>query len=130
MMSTGKKKTLWAFVGIVAAVLAVATIVAGLVAPGFAYSTFDTLLIVLLAVGAALGILSFVLPLDFLPLLTTAVFGCAFGRAIYRAAPVIADKANNISFQGGSFAMVVVYLTLIGVACLILIVSCFQRETK
>ena len=84
----------------------------------------------LLGVGAATGILGFLFPLDFMPLVTAALFGCALGRTVFRAAPVIADKANNINFQGGSFTMVVVYLCLIGVACLLLIVSCFQRETK
>ena len=130
MAKTGEKRTIWAYFGIVAAVLAVATIAAGLIAPGFAYSTFDSMVIIFLAVGAAVSLLSFFSGLDFLPLIAAAVLGCAFGRIIYRAAPVIADKANNISFQGGSFEMVMVYIALTGAAAILMIIACFNREVK
>ena len=128
MAAKENKRTPWAFLPLIAAVLALATIVIGLIAPGFAYSTFDTPLIIMLAAGILGSILCFLVRLDFLPLLTAAVYGCAFGRVLYRAAPVIADKANNISFQGGNFETVVLYIALTGLACILMIVACFHRE--
>lgn len=130
MADTGRKRGILSYLNFAAALLALATIIAGLAAPGFAYSTFDTMLIIILAASIVVSVLSFFVPLGFLSLLAAALHGCAFGRTIFCAGPVIADKVNNISFQGGSFAMVVVYLTLTGIACVLMIVSCFLSEVK
>jgi hypothetical protein len=125
-----KKNTVWAYLGLVCAALALATIVAGLVAPGFAHSTFDTILIVLLLFGIVAAVLNFFLNWDFLPLVAAAFYGCGLGRIIFRGAEVIADKANNINFVGGSFEMVMVYIILMVLACVIAIVCCFRQNKK
>ena len=42
--------------------------------------------------------------------------------------PVVVDKINNISFQGGNFNSVAVYMVMMLIACVLSFIACFIKK--
>lgn len=125
-----QNRTFWFYLAFVPMALAIATIVAVAVKPGFAYGNFDSLTVIFLAVGIALQVVSVFWDQDFVPVLATAMYGCGLGRIIENGGSVIADKMNNISFVGGDFNMVALYIGLMLLCCVIMVICCFASQRK
>ena len=84
MMSTLKNKTVWFYVGVSSVIFALTTIIWGLVQPGFARKTFDTLVIVFLALGIAAEIANTFLNFKFMPIIPV----------LFYVSPIIAHRSS------------------------------------
>lgn len=125
-----ENRTIWFYLSFAAMALALATIIAASVKPGFAYGNFDSLTVVFLALGIAVQIAALFWEQDFMPVAATALYACGLGRIIENGGSVIADKLNNISFVGGNFDMVALYIALMLVCCAVMVVCCFMPQRK
>ena len=108
-----KNKGLYAWLIAVSTVLAVITLILGSTQKAMTTNyNFSMPLIVVMAVSIVVGVLTFFLDFDFLPLLASVLFSVSFGMIFDQGLPVVVDKINNISFQGGNFSQVALYLAL------------------
>lgn len=127
MLTRLKRKGIGFYLELVAAVLAIVTLILGLNGQALLNNTnFGVEMIVVVVLGAVLAIASLFLDFNFWGLLPAVCYFVAFGLVINGGAAVIMDKINNVVYSGGNFDSVVLYLGLLGAACLLSIVACFS----
>lgn len=130
-MNLVKNKGLYFYLLLLAAILSMITVVLG--ATQHAMTTnmnFSTRLIIALVAGIVLVIANLFVDFDFWPLLPAVCFFLSFGMILNEGLPVVVDKINNISFQGGKFELVAAYLAMMAVASILGIVSCFIKKKE
>ncbi len=126
-----KKKGFYYILMIVAAVLILITAVMGATQKAMTKSVgFSLPLIISLIAGAVLVLADGFLKLDFLPLLASALFSIGFGMILNEGLPVIVDKINDISYQGGNFPLVMTYVGMAFAACTLSFAACFIKKER
>jgi hypothetical protein len=124
-----KKKELYAYLIGAGAILSLVTVVLG--ASQKAMTTnynFSTPLIIVMVAAIVIGIMNFFLNFDFLPLVASVLFSVSFGMIFDQGLPVVVDKLNNITFQGGKFEQVALYMILMLTACILSFIACFIKK--
>lgn len=84
--------------------------------------TFSLITFFAVLAGAAVAIAGAFLKLDFLPMITAALYGVGLGMHLYLGLPTLSDVLNEVNFVGGNPTMVIVFgiLFFIGlVACIV-----------
>jgi hypothetical protein len=128
-MTRIKQKGLYYVLQLVASLLALVTLILGATQQAMTTNqNFSTGLMVALAVGIVLVVANLFVDLDFWPLLPSVSFFLGLGMIVNEGLPVVVDKINNISFQGGNFEMVAAYLVMMLVASVLSIIACFVKE--
>lgn len=131
MIGILKNKSIGCYLELLAAVLAIVTVIMG--ATGNALlnnASFDAFMIVIMSLGAVLAIAGFFVKFDFWLLLPAICFFIGFGMIVNGGAAVIMDKINNVVYSGGNFNAVVSYLIMMGVSCILSIVACFMKSKR
>lgn len=85
---------------------------------------------VLLLVGFAAQIVFTFVPVRFAHIVPLALYTASLGVIINLIAPAIADQANGVHYQGGSFGMCMFYLIAAFVVVGVCIASGFFAQTK
>lgn len=128
-MSFLKKKNLYSWLLVISAVLIAVTAVLGATQKAMTTNTNFTLpLILVLTAGAAIALCNLFTRLDFMPLLASVLFSVGFGMIFSQGLPVIVDRLNNISFQGGNFSFVAMYMVMTLIACVLSFIACFIKK--
>ena len=128
-MSFLNKKALYSWLLAIGAVLIVVTTVLGATQKAMTTNTNFTLpLILVLAAGAAAALSNLFIRLDFMPLVTSFLFSAGFGMIFSQGLPIIIDRLNNISFQGGNFSCVAAYMIMAFIACVLSFIACFIKK--
>lgn len=126
-----KKRGLYYFFLLVASVLALVTVILGATQKAMTTNyNFSLPLIVVMVVGIIVVVINLFLDLDFLPLLASVLYSVGFGMIIDQGLPVIVDKINNISFQGGNFNSVAAYVAMMTGACILCFAACFIKKKE
>lgn len=126
-----KKKGLYSYLLILAAILALVTVILGVTQKAMTTNyNFSTPLIIVMAAGVVVAAASLFVKFDFMPLLVSILFSVGFGMIIDQGLPVIVDKINNISFQGGNFNSVAAYVAMMAVACILCFIACFTKKRE
>ena len=114
-----------------AAVLALVTVIMGATQKAMTLNVnFSLQLILSLSAAVTVAILRFFANFDFLPLAMSVLLSAGFGMIRNEGLPVIVDKINDISFQGGNFPLVMTYVIMSFAACLLSIIACFLKKRK
>lgn len=130
-MKLFKKKGLYCWLLVLAAVLALVTVVLGATQKAMTTNyNFSLPLTIVMAVGIVVVIVNLFVNFDFIPLLVSVLFSVGFGMIIDQGIPVIVDKINNISFQGGNFGSVAAYVAMMAVACILCFIACFTKKRE
>ena len=128
-MNLLKKKGLYFYLLVLAAILSAVTLALGATQKAMTTNlNFSLGLIIALAVGIVLVLANLFVNFDFWPLLPAVCFFVSFGMIVNEGLPVVVDKINNISFQGGNFTQVAAYLVMMVIASILGIVSCFVKK--
>ena len=85
---------------------------------------------VLLLAGFAAQIVFTFVPVRFAHIVPLALYTASLGAIINLIAPAIADQANGVHYQGGSFGMCMFYLIAAFVVVGVCIASGFFAQTK
>ena len=85
---------------------------------------------VLLLAGFAAQIVFTFVPVRFAHIVPLALYAASLGVIINLIAPAIADQANGVHYQGGSFGMCMFYLIAAFVVVGVCIASGFFAQTK
>ena len=125
-----ENRTVWFYISFLPVLLAIVTLIAVAVKPGFAYGNFDIATVIFLAFGIAVQIAALFWEQDFMPVVATGLYACGLGRIIENGGSVIADKMNGISYVGGDFTMVALYIVLMFICCLCMVACCFLPQRK
>ena len=124
-----KKKGLYSWLIVVGAVLALITVVLGATQKAMTTNyNFSQPLIIVMIAAVVVGALNFFLDFDFLPLLASVLFSVSFGMIFDQGLPVVVDKLNNITFQGGKYEQVAFYMVMMLIACVLSFVACFNKK--
>ncbi len=124
-----KKKELYAYLIGAGAILSLVTVILG--ASQKAMTTnynFSNPLIIVMVAAIVIGIMNFFLNFDFLPLVASVLFSVSFGMIFDQGLPGVVDKLNNITFQGGKFEQVALYMILMLTACILSFIACFIKK--
>ena len=114
-----------------AAVLILVTAIMGATQKAMTKSVgFSIPLIISLAAGVAVVVIDAFTSFDPLPLIASALFSVGFGLILYEGLPVVVDKINDISYQGGNFSLVMTYLVIAFIACVISFAACFLKKNE
>ena len=125
-----KKRTVWFYLEILAALLMIVAIIIGWTTKGLVKNTFSVSIVVFAVIGILIEILYQFLNLEFLPLIVTIMYAFVFGIIGNQGSYVISDHINGVSFLGGNYAMVLQCLTLTGIGLLLSIVALFHNQKK
>lgn len=126
-----KKKGLYSYLLVLAAILALVTVILGATQKAMTTNyNFSLPLIIVMAVSVVAAAANLFVRFDFMPLLTSILFSVGFGMIIDQGLPVIVDKINNISFQGGNFQSVAAYVAMMAVACILSFIACFTKKRE
>ena len=130
-MSFLKSRGLYSWLLVVSAILALITVILGATQQAMTTNyNFSTPLIIVMAVGVVGAIVNLFLRLDFMPLLASILFSVGFGMIFDQGLPVVVDRINNISFQGGNFNSVAAYMAMMLVACILSFIACFIKKRE
>lgn len=130
-MNMLKKKGAYYYLLLLATVLALVTVILGATQKAMTTNhNFSLPLIIVMVAGIVVVALSTFVNFDFIPLLVSILYSVGFGMIFNQGLPVIVDKVNNISFQGGNFNSVATYVAMMAVACLLCFVSCFLKKKE
>ena len=130
-MNFVKKRGLYSWLLVVSAILALITVILGATQQAMTTNyNFSTPLIIVMAVGVVVAIVNLFLRLDFMPLLASILFSVGFGMIFDQGLPVVVDRINNISFQGGNFNSVAAYMAMMLVACILSFIACFIKKRE
>lgn len=130
-MNLLKKRGLYYYLMLAAAVIALITVILGATQKAMTTNyNFSLPLIIVMVAGIVVVVLHLFIGLDFMPLLVSILFSAGFGMIIDQGLPVIVDKINNISFQGGNFNSVASYVAMMLAACALCFVSCFLKKRE
>lgn len=101
------------------------------IALDFGDRTFSLVTFFAVLVGAAAAIAHALLPkLEFLPLVSAALYGVGMGMHLYLGLPTLSDVVNEVNFVGGNPTMVIAF-GIIFLLCLVCAVaSCFLAQSK
>lgn len=128
-MNFVKKRGLYSWLLVVSAILALITVILGATQKAMTTNyNFSTPLIIVMVAGVVAAIVNLFLRLDFMPLLASILFSVGFGMIFDQGLPVVVDKINNISFQGGNFNSVAVYMVMMLIACVLSFIACFIKK--
>ena len=128
-MNILKKKGLYFYLLVLAAVLSAVTLALGTTQHAMTTNmNFSIGLIVVLAAGIVLVVANIFVNFDFWPLLPAVCFFASLGMIVNEGIPVVVDKINNISFQGGNFTQVAAFLGMMLAASLLGIIACFVKK--
>lgn len=134
LLSKLKTAGIGVWLGIGAGIIAFVCMIMGATGKALLDNTgFGADIIIFVIVGMLLSFAAFFFRFNFWQLIPTLFYSLAFGSVINGGAAVIMDKINNVVYSGGDFTSVVIYLVLLGVACVLSIVACFlnpSRETQ
>ncbi len=127
-----KNKSLGSWLCLIAAVLALITAVVFLntqaeaaplghadSAPGF-----------VLLLGAVAGLIFFLIPVRFAPLIEVLIYSIALRMVVVQLYFVFADIINKVTFAGGNAGLCVFYMAATFVVCLLTVIACFCKQTK
>ena len=130
-MSFLKSRGLYSWLLVVSAILALITVILGATQQAMTTNyNFSTPLIIVMAVGVVVAVVNLFLRLDFMPLLASILFSVGFGMIFDQGLPVVVDRINNISFQGGNFNSVAAYMAMMLVACILSFIACFIKKRE
>lgn len=130
-MKSLTKKGLYYFLLLIASVLALITVILGATQKAMTTNyNFSLPLIIVIVVGIVVVVLHLFLDFDFMPLIVSILYSVGFGMIIDQGLPVIVDKINSISFQGGNFNSVAAYVAMMAVACILCFVACFIKKKE
>ena len=130
-MSFLKSRGLYSWLLVVSAILALITVILGATQKAMTTNyNFSTPLIIVMVAGVVAAIVNLFLRLDFMPLLASILFSVGFGMIFDQGLPVVVDKINNISFQGGNFNSVAAYMAMMLVACILSFIACFIKKRE
>ncbi len=118
------------YVGLSSVVFALATIIAGLIQPGFAQKSFDWLVILFLGLGIAAQIATIFLRTKFASLMPIPFYAIAIGIIAHHGAPIVMDLIHKINFLNGNGRAVIVYAVLTLLCCIAAIIPCFTGTEK
>ena len=128
-MNTKQLKSADVLLLMIAAVLAVVTVILGATQKAMTLNTnFSVPLIASLAGGIVLTVIYVFSHVDFLCLLASVCFSAGFGMIINEGLAVVVDKINDISFQGGNFPQVAAYMVMMLLACVLSIIACLKGK--
>ncbi len=68
--------------------------------------------------------------LDFLPIVTCALFGVAFGHHLTVGLETLSDVWNGVNFVGGNATMATAFIIMFGIGAVAALVSAFMRENR
>lgn len=125
-----KKKTFAFYIGIIPMVLAIATIVYGLMTRGFIGETFPLSIVVALILAVIVGVITALFPAEWLPIVRSMAYSLGFGMVVKAGAPTLSDYFNGVNFMGGNLQNVCVCIALTGIAVVIGWVMLFLPENK
>lgn len=95
--------------------------------------TFSYVTFALILVGAAIEIVSVFFDykfLDFLPVVSCACYGIAFGMHLYLGLPTLSDRWNGVNFVGGNGDAVITFAILFGIGLVAALVACFMKRRR
>lgn len=125
-----KSKSITSYFGCVAAVLALVIIIVGPITRGFADRSFSNEVIAVLVIGIIAEIATFLTDTKAMPLVTAIIFAVGIGFIFMNAAPIVADRYNDLNFRNGDFNSVVVYLVLGSLMGITSVVACFGDKNE
>lgn len=124
-----KKRGLYYYLLLAASVLALITVILGATQKAMTTNyNFSLPLIIVMVVGIIVVVVNLFIDFDFMPLLASVLYSISFGMIFDQGLPVIVDKINNISFQGGNFNSVAAYIGMMLVACILCFAACFIKK--
>lgn len=124
-----KKRKLYAYLIAAGVILSLITVILGSSQKAMTTNyNFSTPLIIAMVAGIVVGVLNLFLDFDFLPLVASILFSVSFGMIFDQGLPVVVDKLNNITFQGGKFEQVALYMILMLTACILSFIACFVKK--
>lgn len=95
--------------------------------------TFSYVTFALILVGAAIEIVSVFFDykfLDFLPVVSCACYGVAFGMHLYLGLPTLSDRWNGVNFVGGNGDAVITFAILFGIGLVAALAACFMKRRR
>lgn len=115
---------------VLASILALITVIMGATQKAMTLNVnFSIPLILSLSAAVVTVAINCFVNWDFLPLVSSILLSLGFGMIVNEGLPVIVDKINDISFQGGSFPLVAAYTAMSMAACVLSFIACFiQKE--
>lgn len=81
-------------------------------------------------VGILLSLAALWVRFNFWQLMPVILYTVTFGLTVKSGINVRMDRFNDVVYSGGNFDMVVIYLVLLGVACILCIAACFINPTR
>lgn len=81
-------------------------------------------------VGILLSLAALWVRFNFWQLMPVILYTVTFGLTVKSGINVLMDRFNDVVYSGGNFDMVVIYLVLLGVACILCIAACFINPTR
>lgn len=123
-----KSKGIASYFGCGAAVLALAIAIIGPITRGFADRSFSNEVIAILVIGIIAEVATFLTNTKAMPLVTAIIFAVGVGLIFMNAAPIVADRYNDLNFRNGDFNSVVVYLVLGSLMGIASVVACFEDK--
>ena len=103
------------------------------IAADFGDRTFTVLTFVLILLGAIAEIIYALLDiklLDFIPVLSCALYGIAFGQLLMVGLETLSDVWNDVNFVGDNPTMAITFIVLFAIGTVAAIVAAFMKEDK
>lgn len=103
------------------------------IAADFGDRTFSVLAFVLILLGVAVEAAYVLLDIklfDFLPFVSCALFGVAFGHISMLGLETLSDVWNGVNFIGGNPSMAITFIVLFAIGTVCAVVAAFMRENK
>ena len=95
--------------------------------------TFSYVTFALILVGAAIEIVSVFFDykfLDFLPVVSCACYGVAFGMHLYLGLSTLSDRWNGVNFVGGNGDAVITFAILFGIGLVAALAAGFMKRRR
>ncbi len=125
-----EKKTLWSYLALLGAVVALVAMIHGIVTKPLVYDTYGALIIIMFVLGIAAAIANFITDIKVLPLITVICFSVSLMAIIYYAVEVAGDYFNNVFLFGGHYPAIVANVILTLVAIVLCCVPLFFEVNK
>lgn len=122
------KKSVLAYLDIVAAILCLILAIYGPISKGFAAHTFEGVALLFLIISVLVSLAAFFLDFSWTPIVATLFVGAAFAILFYFSLPIFADHANDLNFQNGDYAVCLTYVVMGAIALVTSIVACFDPK--
>ncbi len=123
-------RTVWFYLELLSTLLILITVIVGWQTKGLLRNSFSTSIIIFAILGVIVECIYIYTDIEILPLFVTVFYALTVGMIGNQGSYVISDRVNGVSFLGGNFNMVILYLALSGIALLISIVVLFQNQRR